>query len=314
MTTSNLSETTTDSLSKKILFFLKARVKKLGLNLFLIILISAIISIFSSLVYETPEEFALKIENEKYKNELDVIRKELNSIKVTLKDVQKKDDSIYRLLLGVEPLAEEIRSSGIGGTTPLADEISIKNTKVTKEFRNELNRLNARLKVQSVSFDELTSLASENIKKALHRPSIYPLSPDDIIRFSSGFGYRTHPIFQIRKFHKGIDLTALKGTPVYATAKGKVVFAGNSNDGYGNKVIIDHEFGYSTIYAHLHKINIKVGAKVNLGELLGQVGNTGTSVSPHLHYEVRENDEVLNPQQFIFKDISAEEYALIIKR
>lgn len=314
MTTSNLSETTTDSLSKKILFFLKTHVKKLGLNLFLIILISAIISIFSSLVYETPEEFALKIENEKYKNELDVIRNELNSIIVTLKDVQKKDDSIYRLLLGVEPLAEEIRSSGIGGTTPLADEISIKNTKVTKEFRNELNRLNARLKVQSVSFDELTSLASENIKKALHRPSIYPLSPDDIIRFSSGFGYRTHPIFQIRKFHKGIDLTALKGTPVYATAKGKVVFAGNSNDGYGNKVIIDHEFGYSTIYAHLHKINIKVGAKVNLGELLGQVGNTGTSVSPHLHYEVRENDEVLNPQQFIFKDISAEEYALIIKR
>lgn len=314
MTRSNLSETTNDSLSKKILFFLKTHVKKLGLNLFLIILISAIISIFSSLVYETPEEFALKIENEKYKNELDVIRKELNTIKVNLKDVQKKDDSIYRLLLGVEPLAEEIRSSGIGGTTPLTDEISIKNTKVTKEFRNELNRLNARLKVQSVSFDELTTLASENIKKALHRPSIYPLSPDDIIRFSSGFGYRTHPIFQIRKFHKGIDLTALKGTPVYATAKGKVVFAGNANDGYGNKVIIDHEFGYSTIYAHLHKINIKVGAKVNLGELLGQVGNTGTSVSPHLHYEVRENDEVLNPQQFIFKDISAEEYALIIKR
>ncbi|MDP2161074.1 MAG: hypothetical protein Q8K02_11365, partial [Flavobacterium sp.] len=198
------------------------KVRKNGLIILFVILLSGIISIFSSFVFETPEEFALKLENAKYKKDLESIKNELNKIQTVLSDVQKKDDNLYRLVIGVDPLSEEIRASGIGGTSPLDDESSITNIKITKEYRNEINRLNARLQVQSVSFDELTTLASENIKKVLHRPAIYPLAPNDIIRFSSSFGYRTHPIFQIRKFHKGIDLTALKGSPVYATAKGRV--------------------------------------------------------------------------------------------
>jgi len=181
-------------------------------------------------------------------------------------------------------------------------------------IQSEIGQMNAKLTVQSASFQELTKLATENMNRIEHRPSIFPIAPNELIRFASGFGYRTHPIFKIRKFHKGIDLTALKGTPVHATAKGKVIIAGNLNDGYGNKIVIDHGYGFKTVYAHLHKITVKNGQNVAMGDVIGQVGTTGISQAPHLHYEVRVDDKVENPMHYIYKDITAEEYQLLSQR
>lgn len=279
-----------------------------------VILLAVIFSIGFSFIFDTPEEYTLKQENAQHIKNLALIQTELNKLNATLSEIQEKDDYLYRLVLGVDPIAEEIRTAGIGGSTEDKTTASLPSDLNLDEYKRELNQLNAKLKVQAISFDELTSLAINNINKLQHRPSIFPIAPDDLIRFSSGFGYRTHPIFKIRKFHKGIDLTALKGSPIYSTAKGKVIIAANLNDGYGNKVVIDHGFGYKTVYAHLHKIEVKIGQEMNLGDLIGQVGNTGISVSPHLHYEVRLNDVVINPLNFVFKDISSEEYLLITQK
>lgn len=290
------------------------KVKLYTLKGIVLTLLSLVIVFVYSLVFDTPEEYALKIENAKFQKNINIIHNQLDSLNSILAKIQQKDDNLYRLVLGVDPIAEEIRSAGIGGTMPDDEYVSAPNELDFGIYRKEIGQLNARLKVQFVSFNDLTKLATENVNRLKHTPSIYPIAPEDLIRYASGFGYRTHPIFNIRKFHKGIDLTALKGSPIYSTAKGKVIIAANLNDGYGNKVVIDHGYGYKTVYAHMHKIEVKRGQDVDLGELLGQVGNTGLSVSPHLHYEVRYNDQVINPLQFIYKDISLEEYRLITKR
>lgn len=305
----------TKSLKQSLLKSDKAlKLKKYVLQPFLVLLLSLIISVISSLVFETPEEYALKLENAQHLKNIELIQAELDNVNIALRDLQERDDEIYRKVLGVAPIAEEIRTAGIGGSLEDNNAEPIPNDLKLSVYKKELNQLNAKLKIQSVSFDELTTLATENINRLQHRPSIFPLAPSDLIRFASGFGYRTHPIFHIRKFHKGVDLTALKGSPVYSTAKGTVIVASNLNDGYGNKVVVDNGYGYKTIYAHLHKIQVKVGQELNLGDLVGQVGNTGISVSPHLHYEIRYNDNPINPMSFIFKDISSEEYQLITQR
>ncbi len=290
------------------------KVKKYILKPLLVIFLAGLLSIVSSYVFETPEEFTLKQENAQHIKNLELIQAELDKLNTSLSEIQDRDDNLYRLVLGINPIAKEIRTAGIGGSVEDDKAASIPTDLNLSEYRTELNQLDAKLKVQAVSFDELTTLATNNINRLQHRPSIYPIAPKDLIRFSSGFGYRTHPIFGVRKFHKGIDLTALKGSPIYSTAKGKVIIAANYHDGYGNKVVIDHGFGYKTVYAHLHKIEVKVGQEMDLGDLIGQVGNTGISVSPHLHYEVRLNDAVINPLDFVFKDISSEEYLLITQR
>ena len=277
-----------------------------------LIFFSLVLVFAYSLIFDSPEEYALKLENAQHKKNLSLIQIQMDSLNATLDKIQQKDDELYRLVLGVDPVPEEIRTAGIGGT--ILNNIDIPADLTNRNFRKKLRQLDAKLKVQSVSFDELTNLATENINRLHHMPSIYPIAPKDLIRFSSGFGYRTHPIFKIRKFHKGIDLTALTGSPIYSTAKGKVIIAANYHDGYGNKVVIDHGYGYKTVYAHLHKIEVKVGQEMDLGDLIGQVGNTGISVSPHLHYEVRLNDVVINPLGFIFKDISSKEYFLITQK
>lgn len=290
------------------------KLKKYILQPLLILLLSVIISIASSLIFETPEEYALKKENAQHLKNIELIQSELDNVNIALQELQERDDNIYRKVLGVAPIAEEIRTAGIGGSLEDNSTEPIPNDLKLSAYKKELNQLNAKLKVQSVSFDELTELVSENINRLQHRPSIFPLAPSDLIRFASGFGYRTHPIFHIRKFHKGVDLTALKGSPIYSTAKGTVIIASNLNDGYGNKVVVDNGYGYKTIYGHLHKIQVKVGQELKLGDLVGQVGNTGISVSPHLHYEIRYNDNPINPMNFIYKDISSEEYHLITQR
>jgi murein DD-endopeptidase MepM/ murein hydrolase activator NlpD len=279
-----------------------------------IIILSVILSYTYSLVSDSPEENFLKQESSRNAKSMSMLKSEIDSLNLELAKIQEKDDHLYRLLLGTKPLNPEIRKAGFGGAIEEANPEVLPNELSIGSYRIEINQLAAKISVQAASFDLLTRMAEENSKCIAHRPSISPLSPADLIRLSSGFGYRTHPIFKIRKFHKGIDLTALKGSPIYSTAKGTVIIAANYNDGYGNKVVVDNGYGYETIYAHLNKILVHTGQELELGELIGQVGNTGISQAPHLHYEIRYHGQAINPLKFIYKDISASEYALITEK
>lgn len=177
----------------------------------------------------------------------------------------------------------------------------------------KLELIRRQMVVQSKSFDEITHLVQNKEKLLAHTPSIQPVSNKDLERIASGFGWRIHPIYKFAKFHEGLDFTAPKGTDVFATADGTVVQSDNNSSGFGNVIVIDHGYGYKTRYAHLSAFKVRAGQKVKRGELIGLVGNSGLSTAPHLHYEVEKNNERVDPINFFYTDLTAEEYARMIE-
>jgi murein DD-endopeptidase MepM/ murein hydrolase activator NlpD len=166
--------------------------------------------------------------------------------------------------------------------------------------------------IQSKSYDEVLNLALDKEKMLAAIPAIQPVANQDLKMTASGWGFRIHPIYKIRKFHYGMDFTSPVGTDVYATGDGVVKDVVNSNVGYGKYIEIDHGYGYTTLYAHLNDFNVRKGQKVKRGEVIGYVGNTGTSTAPHLHYEVHRNGTAVNPQNFYYMDLTPAEYERMI--
>lgn len=258
-----------------------------------------------SLYFDSPEEVQLKNDRNKLQTQLYIYGQKLDSIHSYLSEVEQRDDKLYRILLGEDPLQAEIRMAGIGGGT----------FNFTEDYlisQRDLDQAKARVAVQKASLDELTFKALRLEKDLESRPKITPIRKKDMIRFASGFGYRMHPIYHINKMHEGVDLTARKGTPVYAAESGTIIIAANQYDGYGKKVVIDHGNGYRTLYAHLNKINVKRGQKVFLATKIGEVGNTGGSVSDHLHYEVQKNGRAIDPTPYLYSLFTDYEFDQLI--
>lgn len=130
---------------------------------------------------------------------------------------------------------------------------------------------------------------------------------------ASGYGYRIHPIYKVRKLHTGTDFSAPTGTPIYATGDGKVSTYKRSRAGYGNHIVIDHGYGYQTLYAHMSKVDVKRGQKVKRGDVIGYIGSSGRSTAPHLHYEVIKDGRKINPINYFFNDLSPEEYEMMLE-
>jgi murein DD-endopeptidase MepM/ murein hydrolase activator NlpD len=258
-----------------------------------------------SLNFDSPEEIQLKNDRNQLQTQLYIYGQKLDSIHSYLAEIEQRDDQLYRILLGEDPLAPEIRMAGIGG-----HEFHFNEDYLISQ--RDLDQAKARVAVQKASYDELTYKALELEKDWGSRPKITPIRKRDLVRFSSGFGYRMHPIYHINKMHEGVDLTARKGTPVYAAEAGTVVIAANQYDGYGKKVVIDHGNGYRTLYAHLNKINVKRGQEILLATKIGEVGNTGGSVSDHLHYEVQKNGRAIDPVPYLFNLFSDSEFDELI--
>jgi murein DD-endopeptidase MepM/ murein hydrolase activator NlpD len=166
--------------------------------------------------------------------------------------------------------------------------------------------------VQSRSFDEVISLAKNKTQMLASIPAIQPIANEKLTRIASGFNYRIHPIYKIKHFHTGIDFAAPRGTDIFATGDGVVRVVDRESRGYGFHIVIDHGFGYQTLYGHMSKFSVQLGQKVKRGDVIGEVGSTGTSTAPHLHYEVIKNGEKINPINFFFNDLSPEEYDKVI--
>ncbi|MGE5316614.1 MAG: M23 family metallopeptidase, partial [Chloroflexota bacterium] len=211
-----------------------------------------------------------------------------------------------------EPIPSSVRKAGFGGANRYEKLEGYKNTEIIKNTSKKLDMIASQLVVQSKSYDEVFELAKGKEKMMASIPAIQPISNKDLRRIGSYFGYRTDPFYKVTKFHEGIDFTASVGTEVYSTGDGTVVNVGRKG-GYGNCIIINHGFGYQTLYAHLSKMNVKPGQKVQRGEVIGRVGNTGKSTSPHLHYEVHKGNRSIDPINFFFNDLTPEEYELMIE-
>lgn len=285
------------------------------LGYFLVILINAGIGygIFTILI-DSPKEKGLKRQISEMSLTLELFNKDLDNLESVLSEMQTRDDNIYRTIFEAEPVNYAIREAGIGGTDRYSDLENLSNSEIIIETAERLDVLLRKTYVQSESYDQLATMAVNKEAMIASIPAIQPISNKDLTRTASGWGYRIHPIYKIRKFHYGIDFTAPTGTEIYVTGDGVVEkIVKNDRDGYGNNIIVNHGYGFKTLYAHLDAFNVRQGQKVKRGDIIGFVGNTGLSTAPHLHYEVIRNNDKVNPVNYFFNDLTADEYSRMIE-
>lgn len=277
-------------------------------------MVFAVIIIFLAYTFiDSPKEKLLKREIDQLVFQYEMLSNRLNQISAVLDDLSERDDNIYRVIFETEPISDAVREAGFGGINRYNDLQSFEYSKLIIDITKQADRISKKLYVQSKSFDEVFELAKNKTDMLASIPAIQPISNKNLTRVASGFGTRVHPVYKTKKLHTGMDFTAPRGTDIYVTGNGTVIEVKKSRRGYGNHITIDHGYGYKTLYAHLNKIKVKPGQKVKRGEIIGGVGNTGTSVGPHLHYEVIKNGRKINPVNFYYNDLTPEEYDKMIE-
>lgn len=277
------------------------------------IFLSLVIIIMFFQFFDSPKEKRLKDEIYNLTSQYYVINNNMKQIEVVLDDIQQRDDNIYRTIFEADPIPNSIRKQGFGGVNRYKKFEGYSNSKIIINTTRKIDQLTKQLYLQSKSFDEIINLAKNKSEMLASIPAIQPVSNKNLSRMASGYGYRIHPIYKTRKLHTGMDFSAKTGTEIYATGDGVISKIRRSKRGYGNHVKINHGFGYETLYAHMSKYIVKRGQKVKRGEVIGYVGNTGTSVAPHLHYEVHKDKRRINPVNFYYNDLNPEEYEKMIE-
>lgn len=280
---------------------------------------SIVFSVLIIVIYEnqsivkSPKEQSLIRDNKALRSELNQIRKEMKNMELVLEDIQKRDDDIYRVIFEAEPYPLHKRERATGGSNKYRELENVESGQLIIETRQILERVEKKLYAQSKSFDEVIDLAKKKEKMLSSIPAIIPIAKTDLTAGIGAFGWRIDPIYKTRAMHTGMDFPSTTGTPAHSTGDGMVESVESNYWGYGNVVIINHGFGYKTMYAHLSEFKCKPGQKVNRGDVIGLVGTTGKSTAPHLHYEVVKNGEKVNPVYYYYNDLSPEEYEEMLK-
>lgn len=263
---------------------------------------------------ETPKEKALKRELENMQLQYGMLNRKMDQIQNVLGNIEDRDNNIYRLYFETNPIPEEQRRAGFGGINRYKNLEGYDNSKIISETHQRMDILTKQVVVQSKSLDEIAELAKEKESLLAAVPAIQPVKNENLKRIASGYGWRNDPFTKVKKFHYGMDFTAPRGTPVYATGDGVIERADNSATGYGNHIRLNHGYGYVSLYAHLYKYNVRVGQKVKRGDVIGFVGSTGRSEAPHLHYEIFKDEERINPINFYYGNLSPEEFDQVLAK
>jgi len=228
-------------------------------------------------------------------------------------DLEERDNEVYRTIFEAKPIPDSARLKELEQQNEIKLVRSLSNFSLESSIVTTLNNLRKRMLNQERSYKEINEFIRNKEQLLACTPAIQPVSNTDLKRLASGFGYRIDPIYKTPRFHSGLDFAAPQGTPIYATANGVIKIAGNSGNGYGNYVVINHGYGYETLYGHMFKVKSKPGQKVKRGEIIGYVGNTGKSTGPHCHYEVHKNGQRIDPVYFFYNDLTPEQFNRIIK-
>lgn len=278
------------------------------------VVFATITILISRQLLPSPTEKKKSREIEALQLQYDLLDKKMAQVEQVLKDLEDRDDNIYRTIFESDPLPKTMRYGGSGGSNKYSAFDSYENAELLKSATERMDRISKQLYVQSKSFDEVVSLAKNKEKLMASIPAVMPINQKDLAHaVTSGFGWRTHPIYKTQEFHPGMDFAAEQGTLIYSTGDGVIDRADNLAQGYGNHVVVNHGFGYQTLYGHMSKIAVKAGQKVTRGQLIGYVGSTGLSTAPHIHYEVIKNGEKVNPINYYYNDLSPEQYQLMVE-
>lgn len=264
------------------------------------------------LIFGSPSEKDLRMENSRLQAQYHILSSRLDESLQVMKGLQQRDDNLYRVMMQADPVADALRTPRYNKTNRYEDLMELPSAKLVVNTTQKMDLLERQLYIQSKSFDEVLALCKKHDEMLECIPAIQPVSNKDLKQTASGYGTRIDPIYKTVKFHSGMDFSANVGTPVYATGNGVVRKAGWEGL-YGNCIQIDHGFGYVTRYAHLSKIDVRVGQKVVRGETIGKVGTTGKSTGPHLHYEVMVKGQIVNPVNYYFMDLNADDYDRMVE-
>jgi murein DD-endopeptidase MepM/ murein hydrolase activator NlpD len=278
------------------------------------IVTSAIISYFAFQFIGSPGEKILRAQNERLRTRFENISDEVNSLEQQMAELEKRDNTVYRSIFEAKPIPDSVRAKEMEKEKEIAKVAKMEDYEVVQSIQNTLKVLAGRINVQKRSYKELEGLMNNKEKILAATPAIQPVSNKDLSRIASGFGYRIDPVYKSIKMHAGLDFAAPQGTPIYATANGRVKTSGYSSGGYGNHVVIDHGYGYETLYGHMVRVKARAGQQVLRGEIIGYVGTTGKSTGPHCHYEVHKNGNKIDPVYFFYNDLSPQQFDELLKR
>ncbi len=281
------------------------------------VIVSAVIIL--SLAYSyfpSPKEEALMREITQMKSQYTAISSDIDMLSKVLGNVQERDANVHRIIFGMDPIDENVWNGGVGGHNKYSSLTKYKNTgELLIESREKIDKLKRQLAIQSKSLDEVEELSLKREEMMASVPAIKPIRSDNIkrnISSLSGFGMRMHPVFKRRKMHTGIDFTCPKGTPIHVSGDGKIISIKHNKSGYGTHIIVDHGFGYQSLYAHMSEVDVILGQKIKRGQVIGKVGSTGTSTAPHLHYEVINKNQKVNPIHYCMDGLSDMEYQQLV--
>ena len=275
---------------------------------------SGIISYFAFQFIGSPAERLLRAENERLGARYQNLIEQTRELQQQMQELEKRDNEVYRSIFEAEPIPDSIRAVALEKQKEVAMVENMEDDELLKSIQLSLTRLSNRIEAQNKSYKQIAGLINNKEKILASTPAIQPVSNKDLNRIASGFGYRIDPIYKTVKMHAGLDFTAPQGTPIYATADGRVTTAGYSDGGYGNHVVLNHGYGYETLYGHMVRIKARNGQRVKRGEIIGYVGTTGKSTGPHCHYEVHKNGQKLDPVYFFYNDLSPQEFDELLKR
>jgi len=278
------------------------------------IVTAAIISFFAFRFIGSPNEKLLNLENERLQDKYDQLNDQVKAAQEQMSELVKRDNEVYRAIFEANPIPDSARAKALAQEQEIARVENMRSSDLVNSIVNSLNSLGHYINAQKKSYNEIADLLKNKEKLLVSTPAIQPVSNKDLTRVASGFGYRIDPIYKTVKLHAGLDFAAPQGTPIYATANGTVTVAGNTGNGYGNHVVINHGYGYETLYGHMVKVKARVGQQIKRGEVIGYVGSTGKSTGPHCHYEVHKNGQKIDPVYFFYNDLTPEQYDLLLKR
>jgi len=273
---------------------------------------SVVVLIIGYTFFESPKEKMLQREIDQFQVNFDLMNDQINDLVSVLEDIENRDDQIYRVIFEAEPVSRTMREAAFGGVDRYERFEGYDNSDIISATSQRIDKLARRLYVQSVSYDEVFSMAKDKNDMLASIPAIVPIEKGTK-RLVSGYGMRIHPIYKTLRMHTGVDFTAPSGTPIYAPGNGVVKKVERNRHGYGRMIVLDHGYGYETLYAHLEGFNVKRGQTVKRGEIIGYVGNTGVSTAPHLHYEVHRQGKKVNPVNYFFNDLTPQEFEHIIE-
>lgn len=277
------------------------------------ILIAALIVVIAFQYIDSPKTIMLEQQNEDLRDNYAIVQQQVNTLQQQMNELVNRDNNVYRSIFESSPIPDSARLKDMEKIRETQMVSRIEENDLLSSIGGQLNRLTRLVAYQQKSFADIETMVRNKEKLLAAIPAIQPVSDKDLTRVASGFGTRIDPVYKVPKFHAGLDFTAPVGTPIYATADGVVTDAGYNAGGYGNRVIIDHGYGYETLYGHMYRIKAKKGQHVKRGEVIGYVGSTGKSTGPHCHYEVHRSETPVDPVYYFYNDLTPEQYDRLLK-